>query len=383
MVSPSARRRFLDPIYNRMRKLTSADCTKPAVTIAARRLSLQNALMNRIASFFEQMSTRRVGSCLRKDMQALGIRLPRPTVSFSGSSPSSYDCEFSRHGARYTLNFNGDLTDPNVARVTSERAGAFAYWLWHCPQDLGSITVNMSDGDHPSDARFAMSVREPHVVPLPDAFFFAHRGYRHYRTQAEEDSVPWHARSGKLRWRGTTSGRGHADDFSPEAVWNPQVLPRIRMALLLRDQPNCDVAFAGSNRGSAHADRLREHRLLGDPIPEFDWIDDKFALDIDGHANTWSNFLVRLHLGCCVIKVDSQGGYRQWYYDRIRPWEHFVPVKADMTDLVEKIEWARFNDAEAKAIAANGQAFARTMTFESETEWAVAAICTAKGVSPI
>ena len=91
--------------------------------------------------------------------------------------------------------------------------------------------------------------------------------------------------------------------------------------------------------------------------------------------------LVRMHLGCCVIKVDSQEGYRQWYYDRIRPWEHFVPVKSDMSDLIEKIEWARSHDAEAQAIAANGRAFARSMTFESETDHAIAAICATQGVS--
>ena len=164
-------------------------------------------------------------------------------------------------------------------------------------------------------------------------------------------------------------------------MWDRRVLPRIRMALILRDQANCDVAFSTSNRGGEHIESLRSCRLLGDPIPESAWIGDKFALDIDGYTNTWSNFLVRLHLGCCVLKVDSQHGYRQWYYDRIRPWEHFVPVKADMTDLVEKIDWVRTNDAQAREIAEKGQAFARSMTFESETAWAVAAICAASGVS--
>ena len=140
-----------------------------------------------------------------------------------------------------------------------------------------------------------------------------------------------------------------------------------------------DVAFA-----KAHGSRLRagltRDGLMGERIPETDWINDKLALDIDGTTNTWTNLLARMHLGCCVIKVDSQHGFRQWYYDRIRPWEHFVPVRSDMSDLIEKIEWARSHDSEARQIAENGQAFARTMTLESETPYAVAAICKAQNV---
>lgn len=37
---------------------------------------------------------------------------------------------------------------------------------------------------------------------------------------------------------------------------------------------------------------------------------------------------------------------------------HYIPIKTDLSDLVEKLEWARNNDHEAKQIAKNGQKFA-------------------------
>ena len=114
--------------------------------------------------------------------------------------------------------------------------------------------------------------------------------------------------------------------------------------------------------------------MTGAPIAEMNWIGDKYAIDVDGHSNTWSNFLIRLHFGCCVLKVDSQFGYRQWYYDRIGPWEHFVPVRADMADLAEKVAWVRSHDREARDIAMRGQAFARSMTFDGESELAIETI---------
>jgi len=58
--------------------------------------------------------------------------------------------------------------------------------------------------------------------------------------------------------------------------------------------------------------------------------------------------------------------FRQWYYDRLMPWRHFVPVRADMSDLVEKIAWCRGHDGECAAIAAAGRAFAHAVTVEAE-----------------
>ena len=32
----------------------------------------------------------------------------------------------------------------------------------------------------------------------------------------------------------------------------------------------------------------------------------------------------------------------------LQPWVHYIPVKADLSDLVERIHWARDNDDKAK-----------------------------------
>jgi hypothetical protein len=38
---------------------------------------------------------------------------------------------------------------------------------------------------------------------------------------------------------------------------------------------------------------------------------------------------------------------------------HYVPVKDDLSDLIEQIEWLRHNDDKAIEIKKNGQAFLR------------------------
>jgi len=75
-----------------------------------------------------------------------------------------------------------------------------------------------------------------------------------------------------------------------------------------------------------------------------------------------------------VIKVASPFGYRQWYYADLRPWEHFIPVAVDLSDLLEKIDWCRRHPGECRAVASRGQALALAMTPERERRRTIEAI---------
>jgi hypothetical protein len=55
--------------------------------------------------------------------------------------------------------------------------------------------------------------------------------------------------------------------------------------------------------------------------------------------------------------------FEEFFNDWLRPFEHYIPVLPDLSDLVEKIEWARSHDAEARMIQERGrQATLRIMT---------------------
>jgi hypothetical protein len=34
----------------------------------------------------------------------------------------------------------------------------------------------------------------------------------------------------------------------------------------------------------------------------------------------------------------------QWFYDGLVPWHNYIPVRPDLQDLDDKIEWAKNND---------------------------------------
>ncbi|MEQ1770987.1 MAG: glycosyl transferase family 90 [Devosia sp.] len=236
------------------------------------------------------------------------------------------------------------------------------HWFSQSPEAVRSMTAVATDGFDPTAATFAFSGRPGEAVLLPDSHFFQFQGYEAARQQAL-GGLAWDDRSSEIVWRGAGNGQGRVS-FDASAVDDPTVIQRIRLALRMRGVSDHDVKLVRlEGRYGVFSDDARRLGLVGGWVAEDSWLGRKYALDIDGMTNAWSNLLVRLHYGCCVLKVESQFGYRQWYYDRLVPFEHYVPVKADMSDLLEQIDWVRSHEPEARQIAEAGQRFARTLDF--------------------
>lgn len=58
-----------------------------------------------------------------------------------------------------------------------------------------------------------------------------------------------------------------------------------------------------------------------------------------------------------VMKQDSK--YYEFFYNDLVPGKHYVPVKRDLSNLVENIKWAKKHDKEALEIAKSARQFAR------------------------
>ncbi len=58
-----------------------------------------------------------------------------------------------------------------------------------------------------------------------------------------------------------------------------------------------------------------------------------------------------------MLKQESD--YFEHFYGQLERWTHYVPVKKDLSDLVERIRWALQHDEEAERIAKNARDFAR------------------------
>lgn len=58
-----------------------------------------------------------------------------------------------------------------------------------------------------------------------------------------------------------------------------------------------------------------------------------------------------------VFKQESE--YYEHFYNELEPWVHYVPVKRNLSDLVELIKIMIDDDEIAKTISLNGQKYAR------------------------
>lgn len=294
------------------------------------------------------------------------LDLAPPLRAGSTETPSLYpsDVELFRRNGAIEI---GLPPDPSGIIFGSRRnIAAYLYLFQHCPPEVQAMSGACHDGHEASAARFSPSSRSADTIALPDHYFILRRGFAAERELAATQALPWAERRDNLVWRGGANGDGIHPQLPGDST-NPRVIQRARLCMLLAGTPSADAKLTSGQDRTRPLEVFAPLGLVGRPRAEAEWLGDKFAIDIDGWTNAWSNLIIRLHFGCCVLKVDSADGYRQWWYDRLIPWEHYVPVRADMSDLIEKLDWARTNDGEAQAIAARGQQLARTMTLASET----------------
>ncbi|MBV9784201.1 MAG: hypothetical protein JO264_10315 [Acidisphaera sp.] len=214
----------------------------------------------------------------------------------------------------------------------------------------------------------------PAVRLIPDTYFFEHRGYEHTRARVRAGELPrWEECRDMVFWRGTATH--DSSTFAGEPITELEQIPRVAMCLALRAEPRADAAVMSPWGGVRSPEEARAQYaawgILRPKIPMLDHAQYRFLIDIDGVANAWG-FFDKLLMGRCVLKVGT--AYEQWFYGGIAPWEHFVPVQPDLSDLTEKLEWCFDNDDAAQTIAERGQSFAMAHSFDRAMEQGLAAM---------
>jgi Glycosyl transferase family 90 len=199
---------------------------------------------------------------------------------------------------------------------------------------------------------------------IPDIRFWQTNGYFQDRQSLEKAWTPWNDRHNRFFWRGATTGEGNVTADSISA------LPRTRLCIASLNYPDIidakftDVVQAKDDRDEGEIRAYLEHRgLMAPRVPQTEFQRYRFLIDIDGNSSSWG-FLLKLAMGSCILKVESN--WRQWYYDELRPWHHYVPVRSDLADLDEQIAWCADHDEEAHEIAENGMRFAKGIVFGTE-----------------
>lgn len=81
----------------------------------------------------------------------------------------------------------------------------------------------------------------------------------------------------------------------------------------------------------------------------------KYQVNVDGTVAAY-RLPYLLAGGGMVLKQESP--FFEHFYNLLRPWEHYVPVSRDLSNLKDRVIWARDHDEEARKIAENAKKFA-------------------------
>ena len=243
----------------------------------------------------------------------------------------------------------------------------YCHFAQRNPWVEGSICISLEDmGVVPG---ICFSDFRPEYSLLPDPIFMGSNGYISVKESFDNSGIKWADRRPVAIWRGSTTGWF---DTSGLRVTDWRSLPRIRLCTLGKGEQSesrdLDAGITAAIQIAEGYDKEIEGLGISRPFMALkDFQRFKFQVDIDGNSCAWPGLLTKLCSGSVVFKVLSPVGFRQWFYDRLIPWINYVPVSADMSDLLDKIAWLKQRDELAQLIGANGRQLTVEMTPANET----------------
>lgn len=190
------------------------------------------------------------------------------------------------------------------------------------------------------------------VILIPDPY--ATLGYKDVFRDLDRkiNKFKWPNKTAKIFWRGSAFGVG------PECN-DLDGCDRFKFMNLAANLSFADVGFTSytSQLNPIFKGRLAARHSLKAKVNPVDSMQFKYLIDVDGNSCSYSRMAWILYSNSVLMK--HQSDLMQWYYPQLKPYVHYLPVKADFSDLETQFLWAEANQKQAKAIAENGRRFAK------------------------
>ncbi len=195
-------------------------------------------------------------------------------------------------------------------------------------------------------------------IMIPDSLTLHNWPEIYYSILELNKEIPWDKKINKGFWRGATTGSlfDENDYFNSYTSIvdekNYAKLPRIKLVDFSNSHPDLvDARFTIITQAhSATMLILKQKYQLAPQASKNKHLKHKIQINIDGNSCTYPGFIWRLLSNSVTLKDETPD--IQWFYNLFKPWKHYIPIKSDMSDIEDKIEWVRMHDSEAKEIAA-------------------------------
>lgn len=213
------------------------------------------------------------------------------------------------------------------------------------------LILSFFDGIRPSHTFFHTSSKDlqapllisakikntPYAVLVPDFRSIGHwwiSDIKHIKSRM--DQFPWDQKREFAIWRGANN-RKERVKLCQISLLNPQQLDA-------KFTPPVDDI------------QLEKEGLVGERISWEEFLACKYLPYVDGYMTAAPALQWRLLSNSVTFKPETNE--IQWFYRALEPYVHYIPVKTDLSDLIEKFDWAKSHDSQCEQIARNATQFA-------------------------
>ena len=170
----------------------------------------------------------------------------------------------------------------------------------------------------------------------------------------------WNSKLNKIFWRGQSTGS--ALKF-PYNIKNIDKLTRLKLVILSKLYPDLiDAKITKYAEFSDDEDGNNLKKILemlfgtnNDLVQEKDHLKYKYLIAIDGNTCPWVRVPWIMASNSVLLKQETKK--IQWFYQALQPYINYVPIKENLTDIFNQIDWMKNHDKELKQISLNSQNF--------------------------
>lgn len=220
------------------------------------------------------------------------------------------------------------------------------------------------------------------TLPVPQWFRWRDGAFGNWDHRIEEAylasrSVPWEEKESRAVFRGALrrstlrecDGSVTGLDFTTIDLSNWKELSRSKLYHLGQLHP--DLLDVGISKEPGNVDQAALLQQIGwQPSPRISMADQskrfKYVVYMEGACGWADRLKLLLAAGFVVFLQDTP--CTEFFTPLIKPMVHYVPLRNDLEDLVERIRWAREHDEEAREIAENAAELAARLLPQSAVD---------------
>lgn len=198
------------------------------------------------------------------------------------------------------------------------------------------------------------------MIPVQDDWFIASNKFftdscsnTYHNEEFKQLNTNWKSKKGICIFRGGATGCGITMDTNMrlKASYLSTLVPKILDAGITEWNARMKK-YKGEPIGIIDTKSLPFS--LSNKINNIEKSNYKYILNIEGHV---AAFRLSYELGMNSVVLIVASKYKVWYSSMLEEYVHYVPVKEDLSDLIDQINWCIKNDKKCEKIAENARLF--------------------------